>query len=459
MFTCTHCDAQSLKWSGKCLECQHWGTIVDEGEEIGVRGKGLGTRMVGRAKEPVSLAGVKGQDEHERIATNDPEMDRVLGGGFVRGSVTLLSGEPGIGKSTLVAGIAARIALTKQAVLYVSGEESAFQLKSRFDRLESSPSLPPPSKGGGVLDYIRFLEMICLEDLIATLEKEKPALAIIDSVQTLYSSAIDAMSGSPTLVRYAVASLMELAKRTGISLLLVGQVTKDGSVAGPKTLEHLVDTVLSLEGDPAHSYRILEAKKNRFGATDEIGVFEMTQTGMQAVANPSAKFLEERAAVPGSVIATIREGSRIFLVEVQALVEKSFYGTPVRRANGMDQNRLQMLIAILSKRANLRLGDQDVYVNVVGGMQLKEPASDLAVCAAIVSAVKNTIQKDLTVYIGEVGLGGEVRSVSAIEKRLMEAGRIGIARAVIPKKGGKIEKAKMTGIEVTSIETIKEILT
>jgi len=275
--------------------------------------------------------------------------------------------------------------------------------------------------------------MICLEDLIETLQKEKPTLAIIDSVQTMFANGMDAMSGSPNMVRYATSTLLELAKRTNISILLVGQVTKDGSIAGPKTLEHLVDTVLSLEGDPSHSYRILEATKNRFGATDEIGVFEMTQTGLVAVENPSARFLEERASVPGSVIASIREGSRIFLVEVQALVEKSSYGNPVRRANGMDQNRLQMLIAILSKRAGLHLGEQDVYVNVVGGMQLKEPASDLAVCAAIVSAMKNTVTEKPTVYIGEVGLGGEIRSVPLVDKRVAEAKRIGIDQAVTPK--------------------------
>jgi DNA repair protein RadA/Sms len=249
----------------------------------------------------------------------------------------------------------------------------------------------------------------------------------------MFSNAVEAQSGSPTLVRYATSCLLELAKRTGISLLLVGQVTKDGSVAGPKTLEHLVDTVLSLTGEPSHELRILEATKNRFGATDEIGVFEMTSEGLKAVENPSARFLAERVSVPGSVIATVREGSRIFLVEVQALVEKSFYGTPVRRANGMDQNRLQMLIAILSKRAGLHLGESDVYVNVVGGMQLKEPASDLAVCAAIMSAAKNRIDSEPIVYIGEVGLGGEIRNVMAVDKRVTEAKRVGIEKSVTPK--------------------------
>ncbi|OGL98230.1 DNA repair protein RadA [Candidatus Uhrbacteria bacterium RIFOXYB2_FULL_45_11] len=401
------------------MTCDHWGTIKEETEHPSPATRASGSKA--KPKETTSLKDIKAQDEHVRLSIGEHELDRVLGGGIVTGSLTLLSGEPGIGKSTLVAGMAAKIASTKHDVLYVSGEESAMQLKSRFDRLNAD------------LSRIKFLEMVSVEELVATLEKEKPTLAIVDSVQTMFSNAVEAQSGSPTLVRYATSCLLELAKRTGISLLLVGQVTKDGSVAGPKTLEHLVDTVLSLTGEPSHELRILEATKNRFGATDEIGVFEMTSEGLKAVENPSARFLAERVSVPGSVIATVREGSRIFLVEVQALVEKSFYGTPVRRANGMDQNRLQMLIAILSKRAGLHLGESDVYVNVVGGMQLKEPASDLAVCAAIMSAAKNRIDSEPIVYIGEVGLGGEIRNVMAVEKRVTEAKRVGIEKSVTPK--------------------------
>lgn len=421
MFHCTHCDAQYPKWSGKCLECDHWGTIKEESDAPSSSPAARASGSKAKAKETTSLKDIKAQDEHVRLSIGEHELDRVLGGGIVTGSLTLLSGEPGIGKSTLVAGMAAKIASTKHDVLYVSGEESAMQLKSRFDRLNAD------------LTRIKFLEMVSVEELVATLEKEKPTLAIVDSVQTMFSNAVEAQSGSPTLVRYTTSCLLELAKRTGISLLLVGQVTKDGSVAGPKTLEHLVDTVLSLTGEPSHELRILEATKNRFGATDEIGVFEMTSEGLKAVENPSARFLAERVSVPGSVIATVREGSRIFLVEVQALVEKSFYGTPVRRANGMDQNRLQMLIAILSKRAGLHLGESDVYVNVVGGMQLKEPASDLAVCAAIMSAAKNRIDTEPIVYIGEVGLGGEIRNVMAVDKRVTEAKRVGIEKSVTPK--------------------------
>ncbi|MEI6511449.1 MAG: magnesium chelatase domain-containing protein, partial [Candidatus Uhrbacteria bacterium] len=305
--------------------------------------------------------------------------------------------------------------------LYVSGEESAPQLAGRFSRLGLDAS------------NVNFLEALPIETIVATIEKEKPALAIVDSVQTLSSSDLDSAAGTPAMVRYATSLLLELAKRTNIPVLLIGQVTKDGSIAGPKTLEHLVDVVVSLEGDPVHAYRILRAAKNRFGATDEVGVFEMTAGGMKAVENPSARFLEERRNVPGSVIAAAVEGSRVFLVEVQALVEKASYGTPTRRASGFDQNRLQMLCAILSKHAGLKLGESDVYVNVIGGLELREPAADLAVCAAIVSASRGTVAESPTVFVGEVGLGGEVRSVVQIERRASEAKRMGIDKTVGPK--------------------------
>ena len=272
---------------------------------------------------------------------------------------------------------------------------------------------------------------------------------IIDSIQTISSGIIDAHPGSPTLIRYATNLFLETAKQTHVPILLIGQVTKEGSLAGPKTLEHLVDVVLTLEGDPVHPFRLLRATKNRFGATGEIGVFEMTGRGLEAVTNPSERFLEERLSVPGSVTTATLEGSRVFLVEVQALVEKTHYPTPIRRASGFDQNRLMMLCAILSKRANMKLADKDVYVNVIGGMELREPAVDLAVCAAIVSAQNNTAKKEPIVYLGEVGLGGELRSVSLIEKRIKEIKRLGIKTIVVP------EKQKKTGI--TGIRTVQEL--
>ncbi len=415
MYVCSNCDAQSKKWTGRCLECNAWGTVA-EGSPAP---KAAGAAAPGKAQPSKPLSDAAAQGPKDRLATGNGEIDRVLGGGFVRGSLVLLSGEPGVGKSTLVAQIAGQLA-AKASVLYISGEESAPQLAERFRRL------------GADAAGVRTLEPFPLETLIASIEKEKPAVAVIDSVQTLSSQSVEGTPGSPTLVRYAANALLELAKRSGVTILLIGQVTKDGAVAGPKTLEHLVDSVLSLEGDPVHAYRLLRASKNRFGSTDEVGVFEMTAGGLRAVENPSAKFLEERAAVPGSVITATVEGSRVFLVEVQALVEKTSYGTPVRRASGFDGNRLQMLCAILSKRAGLKLAEQDVFVNVIGGLALEEPAADLAVCAAITSAVHGTASEP-TVYVGEVGLGGEVRSVPFLERRLAEAKRLGIEHAVTPK--------------------------
>lgn len=439
MFVCTHCDAQSLKWSGKCATCDKWGTLVEEVTEANVS-LTKNRELHVKPAQSRSLEELPAQKESDRLKTSDLEIDRVLGGGIVAGSLILLSGEPGIGKSTLVAQIASAVS---SSVLYISGEESQTQLAARFKRLDLNTK------------SIRFLEVVPIETLVATIEKEQPTLAIIDSVQTLTSALIESTAGSPTLVRYATSLLLELAKRTHVSILLVGQVTKDGSIAGPKTLEHLVDVVVNLEGDPVHSYRMLRANKNRFGATDEIGVFEMTAQGLKAVANPSERFLAERSHTPGSVIAATIEGSRVFLVEVQALVEKSVYGTPVRRASGFDPNRLQMLLAILSKRAGLRLGEQDVYVNVIGGMQLTEPAADLAVAAAIVSAYKNATEETTSVYMGEIGLGGEVRSVPMLEKRLQETSRLGIARAIIPAKS----KIKMHTLELQKIENVSNLST
>ena len=449
MFICTHCDAQSSKWSGKCLTCDKWGTIIEEGGASTRSPLSSGTKA--KAAQSTPLRDVTKQNETDRLSTLDAEVDRVLGGGIVKGSLVLLSGEPGIGKSTLVAAIAGSISalpLSKgelegvaDGVLYISGEESPTQLAARFERLKKNT------------DSVRFLEPYPVETLVATIEKEAPVLAVIDSVQTLTSSELDSTAGTPTLVRYATSLLLDLAKRTNVSILLVGQVTKDGSIAGPKTLEHLVDVVVNLEGDPVHSYRMLRAAKNRFGATDEIGVFEMTEGGLMAVANPSERFLAERSATPGSVIAATVEGSRVFLVEVQALVETAFYGTPVRRASGFDPNRLQMLVAILSKRAGLKLGDKDVFVNVVGGMSLAEPAADLAICAAITGAFKNRADESATVYIGEVGLGGEVRSVPLVDRRLMETSRLGLTAAVVPSKS----KMKKVEIAVRQVGNVTEL--
>ncbi len=414
MFACSNCDAQFPKWAGRCTECGKWGTVVDEnGQETTNK---FQVKSKAKAAKSVPIAEAAKGSDPGRVATGVSEVDRVLGGGLVRGSLVLLSGEPGIGKSTLVAQIAGTV-----PSLYVSGEESAPQLAGRFSRLNLNAS------------GVNFLEALPVETIVATIEKEKPSLAIIDSVQTLVSVELDSVAGTPAMVRYATSLLLDLAKRTNIPILLIGQVTKDGAIAGPKTLEHLVDVVVSLEGDPVHAYRLLRTMKNRFGSADEVGVFEMTATGLATVDNPSARFLEERKNVAGSVVAAAVEGSRVFLVEVQALVEKASYGTPVRRASGFDQNRLQMLCAILSKHAGLKLGESDVYVNVIGGLSLEEPAADLAVCAAIVSASRNEAQNGPVVFVGEVGLGGEVRSVVHLDRRAAESKRMGIQTVVTPK--------------------------
>ncbi|MBU0646560.1 DNA repair protein RadA [Patescibacteria group bacterium] len=439
MHHCTYCDAQSAKWSGRCDQCGKWGTLIEQEETVVPALKPLKNKAA--APTSARLFDLEQTRRPERLSTGDPEVDRVLGGGLVPGSLTLISGEPGIGKSTLVTSLAGNISQKDKPVLYISGEESAHQLAQRFSRLAAS------------LEHINFLEPYPIESLISAIEKEKPGLAIIDSVQTLNSLEMDSPAGSPNLVRYATSLLLDLAKRTDIPILLIGQVTKDGSVAGPKMLEHLVDVVLSIEGDPQHLYRLLRASKNRFGSTDEVGVFAMTQNGLQAVANPSARFLEERVNVPGSVITALAEGSRVFLVEIQALVEKTAYGNPIRRASGFDQNRLQMLSAILSKHAGLKLGERDIYINVIGGLTVKEPAADLAVCAAILSAEKGVIGQAATVLVGEVGLGGEIRSVPYLERRLTEAQRFGLEHAIVPK-----HQKTPTKLEVKIVKTIKDLL-
>jgi DNA repair protein RadA/Sms len=353
-----------------------------------------------------------------RKKTGMAEFDRTVGGGIVPGSLILLGGEPGIGKSTLALQITSRL---NAPVLYVSGEESGSQVKLRYERL----GLKAPQ--------VSFISETDLPTVLATLESEKPILAIVDSIQTLFDPELPSEAGSITQVRVATVKLMEVAKRLHIPILLIGHLTKEGSLAGPRVLEHLVDCVLTMEGDPHHAYRLLRATKNRFGATDEVGVFDMAEQGLVEVPNPSERFLAERpATASGSAVTPVLEGSRIFMLDIQALVTSTVFGYPRRVSSGYDLNRLQLLLAVLMKRGGLGLGNQDVHLNVVGGFRIEEPAADLAVCLAVASSLVNIALPANVAAIGEVGLGGEIRSVPFIERRLAECQKLGFSTVLCP---------------------------
>lgn len=478
IYSCSKCDAQYSKWTGRCLECGGWGTIK-ETSAVAARIQNLKDKKVrAPAGKTVNFSNIVGQ-EVPRLKTGLEEFDRVLGGGLAPGGLTLLGGEPGIGKSTLVLQIAnalssgvieeatssyviARREATKQSrtstgsprpfgarddnkkILYISGEESAEQVKLRFDRLKLQPR------------QLEFLGETNVETICATIEQIKPALAIMDSIQTLVSVEVAGPAGNPTQLKAACAKLTETAKTTRVPIIIIGHVTKEGSLGGPKTLEHIVDTVLYLEGDKFHQFRILRAVKNRFGSTAEAGIFEMTSLGLKEVKNPSEAFLSGRGEpVPGSIITCLIAGSRPILLEIQALVTRTNFGYPQRRASGFDLNRLQVLIAVLAKRTGLPLESYDVFLNVIGGLKADEPAADLAVVLAIASALKNkNLPPDLVAF-GEVGLGGEVRAVAQMERRLMEARKMGLKYAVLPP--GK-EPLKITGLKIAHIKNVKEVV-
>lgn len=417
MYSCSHCDSQYLKWQGRCSECGKWGTLSESSDATqSTNTKANDIKEAPSA--PVLDFSSAASKPVKHISTKIDELDRVLSGGLVAGSVTLLAGEPGVGKSTLVAQIAS---IFPGNPLYVSGEESQGQIMLRFERLGITPK------------NLKFSNSVETGSIIRSAKEASTSLLIIDSIQTMIPHGNESTPGSPNAVRTATAQLIELAKSTNIPVLIIGQVTKEGNVAGPKTLEHLVDTVLTLEGDTKTSYRILRANKHRFGTTDEVGIFEMTEKGMSAVENPSQKFLEERQVNAGSVITCVMEGTRPFLVEIQALAEKSHFANPIRRTSGFDSGRLQMLLAIISKRAGVKVGDQDIYVNVVGGIKVKETAVDLAVATAILSSVKEKIIPADTVVLGELGLGGEVRNIPFLDRRLKEAKRLGFKNSLSPK--------------------------
>ncbi|OGH66929.1 MAG: DNA repair protein RadA [Candidatus Magasanikbacteria bacterium RIFCSPHIGHO2_02_FULL_41_13] len=433
MFACSHCGAQYQKWVGRCLECGKWGTIAEQALNEKPSPSNKSGKTFAAAKT-IKLSDIQ-STQVQRMQTKSNELNRVLGGGLVPGSFILLGGEPGIGKSTLSIQIASMI----PQCLYISGEESVEQIKLRADRLKLETST------------LHLLNETHLETILATIDAVKSPLVIIDSIQTMYTSEVDGEPGNVSQLRACAVKLLEAAKSTNTAIVLIGHVTKDGTVAGPRTLEHLVDTVLYLEGDRYHDIRILRTVKNRFGSTDEVGMFEMNENGLIDVANPSAMLLAERGdTMPGSVVTCLTEGTRSLLVEVQALITKTSFGYPVRKASGFDLNRLHVLIAVLQRRAALNLAQYDVHINIVGGVVADEPAADLAICLAIASAYKDkALGNDLAVF-GEVGLGGEIRSVRFLEKRIKECENLGMKRIITtlgPKGHGESKKVKIINVK------------
>lgn len=459
VFVCAQCDAQFMKWTGRCLECGAWGTVGERAATPPASALGGSGQQSANAAAPAvtkSFADVAAQPL-TRIVTGIGELDRVLGGGLVPGSLLLLGGEPGIGKST----VALQLATALPSVLYCSGEESAAQVTLRLRRVTprdpSAAARPQNDKKEMALQNdIKFIESTHCESVIATIAAQKPTLAIIDSIQTLFSDQATGEAGGLAQMRVCTTQLLTAAKQTSTAILIIGHVTKEGTVAGPKTLEHLVDTVLYLEGDRFHEYRLLRAVKNRFGSTDEVGIFTMTERGLVEVPNPSAAFIKERGdMVPGSVLTCLVEGTRPLLVEIQALLTKTAFGYPQRRASGFDLNRLQILIAILQKRSGLNLAQYDIHLNVVGGIEAKEPAADLGVCLAIASAYKDKILSRELVAFGEVGLGGEVRPVSHTEKRIRESTQLGMRQIVAP---ASTTIPTIVGAAITPVKNLEELI-
>ncbi len=443
VFVCQECGYESSGWLGKCPACMQWNTFVEEKQEAGTRASAWQPAQ----SKPVSLEEIKA-DTEQRCLTGIKEFDRVLGGGVVKGSLILVGGDPGIGKSTLLLQVCSTLQ-TDSKILYVSGEESASQIKLRADRLNVKRR------------NLFIVSASSFEAVSSMVEAEKPGLVIIDSIQTMYTDTISSAPGSVSQVREVTASLMKLAKSSGITVIIVGHVTKEGAIAGPRVLEHMVDTVLYFEGERHLSYRILRTVKNRFGSTNEIGVFEMRDTGLAEISNPSEIMLSGRQEnVPGSVVVSSLEGTRPMLIEIQSLVCPTSFGVPRRMATGLDYNRLTMLMAVLEKRVGLALYNYDAYVNVVGGIRLDEPACDLGIAAAVASSFKNMPVDAGYVLVGEVGLTGEVRAVSQIEKRISEAMRLGFKNIIIPEGNMKLAGQMKTrgGFGIIAVSNIQEAL-
>jgi len=445
IYACQECGNQSSKWLGRCPECGNWNSYVEEQAVLEPsKASSLRRRSVSSA-QPMPLAEVQfAQSNRLRLAMR--ELNQVLGGGIVPGSLVLIGGDPGIGKSTLLLQLASEIAATYGPVLYVSGEESVHQLKLRAQRL----GIPG--------DRLMVLAENDLENIMEHLTASRPMMAVIDSIQTVFLNGVTSAPGSVSQVRECAGQLMLLAKSSQIPIFLVGHVNKEGAIAGPRVLEHIVDTVLYLEGERHHSFRILRSQKNRFGSTDEIGVFEMLDSGMKEVVDPSRAFLQDRSLTEvGNVVHVALEGSRPLLVELQSLVSPTAFTPPRRSVNGIDLNRLYMLVAVLEKRAKLALGQQDIFVNAAGGVKVAEPAVDLAVALAIASNVRNLPAGSDLVVIGELGLSGEVRRVNQLERRLLEAHRLGFNRAIIP-ASAEIRAKELKGMELRRAGTIADAI-
>ena len=445
-FFCQNCGYESAKWMGQCPACREWNTFVEEptAAKTPAGTQGIGNHSAA-GRKPVHLTEISTGKE-ERIPTGIGELDRVLGGGIVPGSLTLVGGDPGIGKSTLLLQVCRMLSTAGHQVLYISGEESLRQIKLRAVRIG---------------EFNENLSLLCetnLDIIRAVMEKEKPEMAVIDSIQTMYNEEVSSAPGSVSQVRESTNVLMQIAKGMGISIFIVGHVTKDGNVAGPRVLEHMVDTVLYFEGDRHASYRILRGVKNRFGSTNEIGVFEMQTEGLVEVKNPSEYMLNGRPeGTSGSVVACSMEGTRPILIEIQALVSPTSFQMPRRTAVGIDYNRVNLLMAVLEKRLGMSLGNCDAYVNIAGGIRLNEPAADLGIVMAIASSYKNRPIDEDTIVFGEVGLSGEVRAVTMPEQRVSEAKKLGFKRCIVPAVSMKTI-GKMEGIEILGVENVNQAM-
>ena len=443
LFFCTECGNETPRWQGQCPACSAWNTLVEE--PAAPRKGGRTARSAeSSAAEPVQLGAVTGV-ETARWSTGLRELDFVLGGGVVPGSIVLVGGEPGIGKSTLLLQAAARLHETGRATLYVSGEESAAQVRMRADRLTEPAS------------SVTFLGETNLAAILRATEQLQPDVLFVDSIQTVYSDELEGAAGNVTQVRECAARLQRLAKESGAAVFLIGHVTKGGAVAGPKTLEHIVDTVLYFEETGTLDHRVLRSTKNRFGAAEEIGVFRMTAAGLEPVLNPSELFLRDRTdTVSGTAVAAVIEGTRPLLVELQALCSRASYGAPQRVTTGFDRQRLALLLAVLEKRAGIDFSALDVFVNVVGGVRIVETASDAALIAALASSVYDRAIDPQAVFLGEVGLGGELRPISQLERRLAEAARMGFRRALVPARSAQTRSA--SGLQLVAVPTVRELV-